>query len=179
MNKNGFTLIELLAVIAILAVVTVIASTGIDQVKIQVNLKLLETQIESIEKAALQYGQDNKVLYYDSGETCTIYSKVGETTRENCKFHRVSDLSNANYLNFTDTCSSEDNDNMGLCLTNDVTGEDMSSDIVIIYYMNSRIYAEYVGMGSAQNTTWVNNENHDYYYHKEYYSEYEKYTSTN
>lgn len=58
--NKGFTLIELLAVIVILGTVMVIAATSISSSHKDVNEKIYDSKVKSIEMAAIIYGQDTK-----------------------------------------------------------------------------------------------------------------------
>lgn len=59
MEKKGFTLIELLAVIVLIALITVISSAGIIVVKDAINNQLWLSTKNLIERAAVDFGEDN------------------------------------------------------------------------------------------------------------------------
>ncbi len=61
MNKKGFTLIEIIAVIALLGIIIVIAVPAIASMRQTALKKEVETQINSIESAAVYYSQDTGV----------------------------------------------------------------------------------------------------------------------
>jgi len=59
MNKKGFTLVELLAVIIILSLLALLASTSVSKIIKYSRSDLYETQINLIKKAAEAWGADN------------------------------------------------------------------------------------------------------------------------
>ena len=68
-NKNGFTLIELLGVIALLGVVALIAVPSVIGINNAINKKMLETKLDIIEEAAVQYGEQYKQTLVISDRT--------------------------------------------------------------------------------------------------------------
>ena len=60
MNKKGFTLVEVLAVIVIIGIVAMMASTGVMKVRENSLKKLLNSKIEELEASAILYGQENQ-----------------------------------------------------------------------------------------------------------------------
>ena len=68
MKKNGFTLIELIVVIIIIALLMVLTIPNILKISRQTKEKAYDTKIEMIEKAAIDYGNDNKA-YIMKGQT--------------------------------------------------------------------------------------------------------------
>ena len=59
MNRKGFTLIELLAVIIILSLLAVLASTSVTKIVTNSKNELYNTQIKLIKEAAMTWGADN------------------------------------------------------------------------------------------------------------------------
>jgi len=59
MNKRGFTFIELLAVILIIGVLMAIAVPGIMSLSNKMKVRGLDSKIEAIEEAAVNYAQGN------------------------------------------------------------------------------------------------------------------------
>ena len=59
MNNKGFTLIEILSVIVLLSIVITLTVTVSNNVNKNAKIQLLNSKIESIEKAAVLYGQEN------------------------------------------------------------------------------------------------------------------------
>ena len=96
MNKKGFTLIELLAVIVILAVVMLIGTISVNNVKLRIDKNMFEEKLGSIVTAAKNYGADNKSLIKES-KFPPAPSLAGYT---NMKYVLVSvyDLIKADYL---------------------------------------------------------------------------------
>lgn len=62
MKKNGFTLVELLAVIVILGLLIAIAVPSALKLSSKVKEKSLDTKIDLIEQAAMNFGQSNLSL---------------------------------------------------------------------------------------------------------------------
>lgn len=77
-NKKGFTLIELLCVIALLAVVTTIASASVINLSNKSKENLYCAKLEIIESAAKTYSSsliyelNNSTTYYDGYKSMTI-----------------------------------------------------------------------------------------------------------
>lgn len=123
--KKGFTLVELMAVIVILSVIMLIATISISKIRKDSAEELLETTIQSIEKSAIVYGQENpdfsdKICECDDGKEYT----------ESCFIVTVEKLISGNYY-----VSSEPE------LTNNVTGVSMMDDTFVVYRKNNRIYS--------------------------------------
>lgn len=68
MNKKGFTLIELLAVIIILSMLALLASTSVTKVVRNSKSDLYNAQLESIKSAAKAWGADNLNKLPSNGE---------------------------------------------------------------------------------------------------------------
>ena len=77
-NKKGFTLIEVLCVIAILAVITTIASSSIINLTNKSKENLYCTKLELIKSAAKSYGSsyeyelNNSTTYFNNHKSLTI-----------------------------------------------------------------------------------------------------------
>ena len=128
MNKKGFTLVELLAVIVILTILSTIAVRGYMRITDRLPEKQLKEKIVTIEKAAMDYGQDKKS---DIESTCTI-----DGVQYTCLSISVSTLIDDNRID------SEEIDSSGNpTLINNVTKKDMKNDKVFIYRKNNRVYA--------------------------------------
>lgn len=83
MNNKGFTLIEVLAVVALLGIILIITATSINSSSSKTKVKILNTKISNIEKAAVLYAQDNDNNFSPSS-SCQY--KDASTTPENaCK----------------------------------------------------------------------------------------------
>ena len=136
MNK-GFTLIEMLVVIIILALVSTLSYTGITAFNRNIKKNMWEEKTTIIEKAAVDFGTDNKNILVGS---CTIDGK----TVNNCKKVTVQELINKGYLNTKET--DEDGNKV---ITNDTIeyGEDgyyANTMNVNVYLKNNVVYAKLV-----------------------------------
>lgn len=129
MNKKGFTLVELLAVILILSVLIIIGTISINAIVDGIRKNMLETKIDSIEEAAIYYGQNNMK---ELKETCT----VNDIEYKFCIEKTVQELLDAKALE-----SEEKDENGNIILKNNVTNTSMNEDTVLIYRKNNRVYA--------------------------------------
>lgn len=129
MNKEGFTLVELLGVIVILSVVMLLGTVSINAIVDGIRKNMLETKIDSIEEAAVYYGQNNMK---ELTETCT----VNEIEYKFCVEKTVQELLDAKALE-----SEEKDENGNIILKNNVTNASMNDDTILIYKKNNRIYA--------------------------------------
>ncbi len=75
-NKKGFTLIELLCVIVLLAVITVIATTGIMNLSKDSKNNLYCAKIEMIESLARDYGKQYEKELNESTEYYEGYKSI-------------------------------------------------------------------------------------------------------
>ena len=145
MKKNGFTLVELLAVIIILTLVITIAFVSVTRVREESLKRVVETKVEQIEQAAILYGQDNpNELTTDdtdcSGKEITTTNNEGRDTNYTinfCVVKNAGDLIDGGYFDsgYLDEVEGKQD------LINDVTGESMRGEEVIIYRRNNRIYS--------------------------------------
>ena len=133
MNKKGFTLTELLAVIVILGLITIIATTSIMGALNNAKEKMLEDKKNNIITAAINYVQNNNVSL-NSSDCIKI-----EGNYDRCKTLTIQELLDKKEL------ESKDRDNK---FYNDVTGKDMALDEVTVYRMNNRLYAKVTCMPS-------------------------------
>ncbi len=131
MNKKAFTLVELLAVIAILAIVMVIASYSIINAFLSSKENILEDRVNNIKTAAINYVQkDSKLL---NSADCAKINSTESTNYDRCKVFTVKELQDLNLL------ESRDKDNKFI---NEVTGEEMTNDVVTVYRQNNRLHAK-------------------------------------
>ena len=145
MKKNGFTLVELLAVIIILTLVITIAFVSVTRIREESLKKVVETKKDQIEQAAILYGQDNpNELTTDdtncSGKEITTTNNEGRDTNYKinfCVVKNAGDLIDGGYFDsgYLDEVEGKQD------LINDVTGESMRGEEVIIYRRNNRIYS--------------------------------------
>ncbi|MBQ3021035.1 MAG: prepilin-type N-terminal cleavage/methylation domain-containing protein [Bacilli bacterium] len=77
MDNKGFTLVEILSVIVLLSIVITLTVTISNDVGKNAKIKLLNSKIENIEKAAVLYGQENDDFTTPCDiETKPCYNKV-------------------------------------------------------------------------------------------------------
>ena len=127
-NKNGFTLIELLGVIALLGVVALIAVPSVIGVKNAINNKMLNTKIEVIEAAAVQYGEQFKP---------TLTSSEKKYDGNKCINRDINDLVTNKFLDKDiEGCS------LNECIVNPVDDSFLDQKKVIIFIKNNRIQAK-------------------------------------
>lgn len=127
MKNNGYTLVELLAVIVILAIVSGIASIGIFALKDQIDKNIFEIKIDTIEKAAILWAEDNKILfcYPDSDKKETI---------------SISDLVGQGYLTNDAKCKTSSGEEYA-CIINNETGDDLSDNEIIVEFKDKKFVA--------------------------------------
>ncbi len=75
-NKKGFTLIELLCVIVLLAVITVIATTGVMSLSKESKNNLYCAKVEMIEALARDYGKQYEKELNESTEYYEGYKSI-------------------------------------------------------------------------------------------------------
>ena len=131
-NKKGFTLVELLGVIIILGLVITISFTSINAVKKNSLKKLVETKENAIVQAAILYGQDNPNVLVENSVTNDCQGN------QYCARITVEFLIDNNYVD-SEYINKE---NGKYDMINDVTGESMSNQEVLVYRQNNRIYAK-------------------------------------
>lgn len=130
MSKRGFTLTELLAVIVVLSITMLIASSGIRVIYGKINENMLETRKKLILEGGKQFGIENR--QYILGNSCLI----NELKYSNCKIMKVKELI-PEFLSTNEKC------NGVLCIKNDVTGENMNEDEMAIYIKNNRVHSTF------------------------------------
>lgn len=114
-NKKGFTLVEIIATILILALLSLIAGISINAISDRVKTKSFCAKVQTIESAAMQYGEDNKG---------TINSGI---------LVNVSELNNYGYIKLDDGGGIKDPRN----------GESMFAKEISVFIKYNRVYAEY------------------------------------
>lgn len=127
-DKSGFTLVELLAVITLLSIVLIVATTSINAIHENALRKARDTKIEEIESAAILYGQENSNLLTEECNVDGVDYKF-------CYVVKVKDLIEGNYF---ETGYFKDDERT---LINDLTKKSMNDDTVQIYRKNNRVYA--------------------------------------
>lgn len=122
MNKKGFTLVELLCVIAILALLTVIASSNVVKLSRKGNTSLYCTKVTMIEALARDYGLkyeaelNNSTVLYNGYKSMKI---------------KVQDLVDSNKI---------ETDRDGQVIS-PYDSKSMNNVDIILYLKNNRIYA--------------------------------------
>ena len=76
MNKKGFTLVELLAVLVIMGIIMTIAVPSVFKISSNMKVRYFCEKVSDIEKAALQYAQDNYGDKVQEGEEETILKDI-------------------------------------------------------------------------------------------------------
>lgn len=151
MNKKGFTLTELLAVIVILAVVGLIGTVSITEVKKKMNENMFRNKLAEVISAGSKWGEDNK-------------EELNPST-----IKTVGDLIESNYLNTEEkvlpekydyseeTCTGKGGKmetSTGLCtmvITNNVDYKIINSLKLKIYRENNRVYTCIVKEDNTKN----------------------------
>ncbi len=123
-NKKGFTLVELLCVIVLLAVITVIATTGIMNLSKESKNNLYCAKIEMIESLARDYGKQYEKELNESAEYYEGYKSIKI---------KVNDLVVSGKL------EADSNEEVLSPLDNAV----MNDLEIILYLKNNQIYAVY------------------------------------
>lgn len=156
MNNKGFTLVEIISVIALLGLVIGICVPSIMNASTNVKKKTLQTKVDSIEKAAILYGQKNREeisKYIDgkdgggnnlTGTALDNYKKEykccfkDETLIKDCYYKedaiKVSELVTEGYINY---------DEGTIGITNPVNDASLLDCKVQIYKKYNKIYAVY------------------------------------
>ena len=137
MNNKGFTLIELLVVIIILALISTLGYTGITAFNNNIKKNLWEEKMLMIEKAAVDYGNDNKNILTGN---CT----VNGINYNGCITIKVQDLINNGYIT-----TKEYDDNNNKVVTNDTLDINdqnyyANNMLINVYIKNTLVYANLV-----------------------------------
>ncbi len=126
MNKKGFTLMELLCVIAILAIVTTIASASIINIARKSKTNLYCAKLELIESSAKSYAVSHEKELNNSNTYYEEYKSIEIT---------IDDLVKSGNL-------SPDKDDLVLNPQND---EAMNNKKVVLYLKNNQVYVHIDG----------------------------------
>lgn len=149
--KKGFTLVELLGVLIIIALISIIGTAGVISLKKGINKRLWLSNIEFIEKGAINFGNDKMEYIKSKNESCEIDGK----TYTPCLKISVQKLIDKNYLNTKDSIRYNEIANYKV-ITNPNIEKDENDDVnfengyyvnrneVYIYIENNIAYAKYI-----------------------------------
>lgn len=160
-NNKGFTLVEIIAVIALLGLVIGICVPSVMNASENVKKKNLKNKVESIENAAVLYGQDHrenfgtecsddeKTCDGKSSDLCICYDKiitVGDLlSSEKVRDEYGEEVEIGPYLNYDDGTSD---------ITNSVSGESLMNCEIQIYKKYNKIYAVYLDRDTQDEICW-------------------------
>lgn len=160
-NNKGFTLVEIIAVIALLGLVIGICVPSVMNASENVKKKTLKNKVESIEKAAVLFGQDHREYFNtdcsDDEKTCDgkssdlcICYKETITVENLLASEKVQDeygeeVEIGPYLNYDDGTSD---------IINPVSEESLKYCEIQIYKKYNKIYAIYLARDTQDETCW-------------------------
>ena len=135
MNKKGFTLVELLSVLIIMGIIMTLAVPSVFKISENMKVRYFCEKINDIEKAALQYAQDNYNDQVQEGETKTIIKDAVSLYK----------LIDGSYLNKdNESCDINKFDSTSDCIKDPRDNRSMDRDKFQIYTKNKRIYVRYL-----------------------------------
>ena len=135
MNKKGFTLVELLSVLIIMGIIMTLAVPSVFKISENMKVRYFCEKINDIEKAALQYAQDNYNDQVQEGEKETIIKDAVSLYK----------LIDGNYLNKdNESCDINKFDSESDCIKDPRDNRSMDRDNFQIYTKNKRIYVRYL-----------------------------------
>ena len=135
MNKKGFTLVELLSVLIIMGIIMTLAVPSVFKISKNMKVRYFCEKINDIEKAALQYAQDNYNDQVQEGEKETIIKDAVSLYK----------LIDGNYLNKdNESCDINKFDSTSDCIKDPRDNRSMDRDKFQIYTKNKRIYVRYL-----------------------------------
>lgn len=139
MDKNGFTLVELLAVIVIMGILLVVAVPAVLSFSQNIKNDMFCTKVETAEKSAQLYGQDN--IDKISKSTCkNVKLKDGSIdTKDSCGTVSIKALLRKGYLKKEEGSTKGLKDDFM-----DPRGGSMKDNNLLVYIKNKRVYAAYV-----------------------------------
>ena len=137
-NNQGFTLVELLAVIVIMGILLVVAVPAVLSFSQNIKNDMFCTKVETAEKAAQLYGQDN--IDYISNHSCNSVKKENTTTNvSSCDTVTIKALLRKGYL------KKEEGSNKGVKDDFlDPRGATMADEKLLVYIVNKRVYAKFM-----------------------------------
>lgn len=122
-NNRGFTLIEILSVIILITLLLGVGIPGINKISNSMKEKSLNAKIDLIEKAAVLWGQENKVLLQKETD-CVYKDKNNNDITTSCYKISIGNLISEGFIP-----SEEYNEFINNC--------------VYVYKKNNRVYAYY------------------------------------
>ena len=123
MNRKGFTLIEVITAIALLAVLAILITPNLINIRKDMLQKTYESRVSLIEYAALDYANDNLDRVPASLNL--------ESPNSSCLTVTVGELIEGEYLSGSD--------NNKTVMVNPVTNENMNSKVVCVRYNSNEI----------------------------------------
>lgn len=149
-RKKGFTLVELLAVIVIMSILMTVAIPSVILISNKMKKNMYCTKVETVEKAAQLYGQDNidTIQNNRTGDgSCALLKKnasgnwVNDTVSP-CDNVTVAILLSKGYLKKEEGSSGAKDDFMDPRTTSGT--QSMKSDKLMVYVKNKRVYARFI-----------------------------------
>ena len=132
-NNQGFTLVELLAVIVIMGILLVVAVPAVLSFSQNIKNDMFCTKVETAEKAAQLYGQDN--IDSISTHSCNSIKKGNTTTN----------VSSCDIVTVKALLRKEEGSNKGVKDDFlDPRGATMADEKLLVYIVNKRVYAKYM-----------------------------------
>ena len=138
MNKKGFTLVELLAVIVIMAILITVAVPSVLVFSNNMKKNMYCNKIDTIEKAAILYGEDN----YDSifGSKTLTNCVVDSENIQRCQKITLKALMSKGYLKKEENALTGEKDE----IYDPRSNESMKDTEVYVTIKNKRPYATYI-----------------------------------
>jgi len=148
MNKRGFTIVEVLGVVVLLGLIFIIATPLISNSGKNAKIKILQTKVENIKKAAVLYAQEENVKF---DANCNQNENDVCFEINNCKCSetniKVRNLIDGGYIDYDEGTSD---------IKNPVDeSQSLLECEILIYRKYERIYAVYVNEDSNNETCWV------------------------
>lgn len=142
MNKRGMTLVELLAVIAIIAMLALIITPAVINIRENLLENTLESKIKNINTAALDYAQEHINELPNHVENEVDENTVNKTSSQDCLIRYVRVLISEGYI----AGDSEDKSS----ITNPVNGESLNDKEICMRFdsndaMNRKIITYIIG----------------------------------
>lgn len=137
MKKNAFTLVELLVTIVLIGLLIVIAVPSSIAISNKIKEKILDSKIELIQSAAIEWGQNNKSKIPIGKSNCSSPKIINDDKVSHCMSISLSELLNQNALEEDKIIDDKK------ALINPITNEPLNDCSVEIYIKNKMVYALY------------------------------------